>query len=392
MRTLEQRIEALDSKLIAAGVPLQFRPLDCFKRLHGSVPPGARREALFAPITQWYLEKYGEAIYWDGIVGRFPILIRGVVYLGVARAAINGNVVSTFQEGIENLPDQIATSLDADEGRHVLERLAIGTRGLFILHHLIMDDVWLGELQQGLVRRAFYDLANAAATLKHTGDTQTAVVQAHEAAEKFLKAALIRTDSQADIKEFGHNIPKLFRELLKAQPRYECVSLAVKNLQKRVPNMQLRYGEVPTSLAEAVECYYGALYVCQAIGQMWVFDQERGSTKSDFKECSFYIDGADATFYCSQVLADKALMIAFRSSPYTGSQMAEIEMDLLSSAHYLEITDPVRDQQLRRQIIFQYRNRGPKATAEGARLKQVHGSEGSYATVLLSTPAEELKK
>lgn len=390
-KTREQRIEALDTKLIAAGVPLQTRPLDCFKKIHGSVPHGPQREALFAPITQWYLAKYGEAVYWDGIVGRFPILLRGVVYLGVARANVDGKVVSTLQEAIENLPDQVATSLTEDENRHVLERLAIGTRGLFILHHLVMDDTWLSELEQGLVRRAFYDLGNAATTLKHTGDTQTATVQAHEAAEKFLKAALSRAGSQADLRNFGHNIPKLFQELVKVQPRYGCVSLPAKNLQKLAPSMELRYSEVPRSLEQAIEGYYGALYVCQALAQMWVFDQARGSTKSNFEACSFYIDGADATFYCSQVVGDTATMTGFRSGKHTGSQMADIEMDQLSSAHYLKVTDAKQDEQLRKQFLIQLIHRGPKAAPEDARLRQIHGPEGSYATVLLSTPVEDSK-
>lgn len=69
----EKQFEYLDDKLIAAGVPLRYRPLDCFKKLYGSVPDGRRRIELFDPLIDWYLKGYGDAVRWNGIVARFPI-------------------------------------------------------------------------------------------------------------------------------------------------------------------------------------------------------------------------------------------------------------------------------------------------------------------------------
>lgn len=259
----EKQFEDLDNELIAAGVPLRYRPLDCFKKLYGSVPDGPQRDELFAPLISWYLKKYGDAVRWDGIVARFPVLIRGVVYLGQARFVGAGEVLANFQEGIEQLPDEVVRSLSPEEKRPILEKLTFGARGFASLHNLIIDDLWLSETEQALVRRALYDLENAAVTLKHTGDTQAASVQAHEAAEKFLKAALSRAGSSKALKSFGHNIPKLFRELLVAEPRYACVELPVENLQKLAPNMELRYSHVPRSLEMAVAGFHGSLYVCE---------------------------------------------------------------------------------------------------------------------------------
>jgi hypothetical protein len=203
----EKQIEDLDKELLAAGVPLRYRPLDCFKKLYGSVPDGPRRNELFDPLIDWYLKKYGDVVRWDGIVARFPILIRGVVYLGQARFVGEGEVLANFQEGIEQLPDEVAHSLSPEERRPILEKLTFGARGFFSLHNLIIDDGWLGDTECALVRRALYDLENAAVTLKHTGDTQAASVQAHEAAEKFLKAALSKAGSTKALKSFGHDIP-----------------------------------------------------------------------------------------------------------------------------------------------------------------------------------------
>lgn len=382
----EKQIEDIDIELLAAGVPLRYRPLDCFKRLYGSVPDGARRNELFEPLIDWYLKKYGDAVRWDGVVARFPILIRGVVYLGQARFVGEGEVLANFQEGIEQLPDDVARSLSPEERRPILEKLTFGSRGFSSLHNLIIDDCWLGETERGLVRRALYDLENAAATLKHTGDTQAVSVQVHEATEKFLKAALSKAGSTKELKSFGHNIPKLFRELLLVEPRYSCVSLPVENLQKLAPNMELRYANVPRSMEMAIEGFHGSLYVCGIIAQMWLFDQARGTTKSDFKERSFYLDGVNATFYCKKVDKDSAILTHFRSSKHTGSQMADISMDLSNSALYLEVTDPNHEAQLRGKFLLHLKYPGKKVSPEEVGLRMVHGPEGSYATVMLKAP------
>jgi HEPN domain-containing protein len=382
----EKQFEDLDNELIVAGVPLRYRPLDCFKKLYGAVPDGPRRDEWFDPLIGWYLRKYGDAVRWDGIVARFPILIRGVVYLGQARFVGAGEVLANFQEGIEQLSDEVASSLSPEEKRPVLEKLTFGARGFTSLHNLIIDDLWLSETEQALVRRALYDLENAAVTLKHTGDTQAASVQAHEAAEKFLKAALSRAGSSKALKSFGHDIPRLFRELLVAEPRYSCVELPVENLQRLAPNMELRYSHVPRSLEMAVEGFHGSLYVCGILAQMWLFDQARGSTKSAFKECSFYIDGSNATYYCKKATADSAVLTHFRSSKYTGSQMADLVMASSSSALYLEVTDPNQDAQLRWQFLLHLRNPGKKVSPDEIGLNMVNGPEGSYATVMLKAP------
>jgi hypothetical protein len=122
---------------------------------------------------------------------------------------------------------------------------------------------------------------------------------------------------------------------------------------------------------------------------MWLFDQARGAAKSDFKECSFYLDGSNATFYCKKVDGDSAVLTHFRSSKYTGSQMADLSMDLSNSALYLEVTDPKHDAQLRGQFLLHLRNPGRKVSPEEIGLNMVHGPEGSCATVILKAPVAE---
>lgn len=295
-------------------------------------------------------------------------------------------MLAKCQEGIEQLSDEVAYSLSSKEKRPILEKLTFGAGGFTSLYNLIIDDVWLGETERALVRRAIYDLENAAVTLKHTGDTQGASVQAHEAAEKFPKAALSRTGSSKTLKSFGHDIPKLFRQLLVAEPRYSYVSLPVENLQKLTPDMELRYSFVPRSLKMAVEGFHGSLYVCGIIAQMWLFDQARGSIKSGFKECSFYLDGSNATYYCKKATAKSAVLTHFRSTRSSGSQMADLILNPSSSALYLEVTDPNQDAHLREQFLLHLRNPGNKVSPEEIGLKMVHGPEGSYTTIMLKIP------
>ena len=90
-------VEALDKEFEDAGVPLRYRPLDCFKRLYGSVPDGPRRQQLFDPITEWYLSKHGDAIRWDGIIARFPILIRSAIYLATVPFVMEGEILARLQ-------------------------------------------------------------------------------------------------------------------------------------------------------------------------------------------------------------------------------------------------------------------------------------------------------
>lgn len=389
---LDVELADLDKELVSAGIPLKYRPLDCFKRLYGSVPDGPRRAQLFDPVIEWYLKKYGDAARWDGVIARFPIFIRGVVYLGQARFAGEEEMLAPFDEGIEDLPKDLAESLTPDEKRPIMEKLTFGSRSSYSLHNLMIDDDWLSTTERNLTRRALFDLENAAVTLKHTGDTQAAIVQAHEAAEKYLKAALSRTGSSKDLKKLGHDIPKIFKELVQADSRYSCLTLPVENLQKLSPNMELRYTSVPRSMEMAVEAYHGALYVCGLIAQMWLFDKVRGTIWSRFKADRFYIDGANTTFYCKRVLGNSATLTLFRSSKFTGSQMADITMKLSQCALCLEVTDALRDAQLRGLFALHLRYPGRKVTPDEIELKMVHGPEGSYTTAVLKVPTVKPNK
>jgi hypothetical protein len=170
--------------------------------------------------------------------------------------------------------------------------------------------------------------------------------------------------------------------LVRASLRYSWMTLPVENLQTLSPNMQLRYGPVPRSTENAVCAFHGALYICGTIAQMWLFDKARGTSKSDFKECHFYINGEGHSFYCKKIMGRSATLTFFHSSEFTGSQMMDIPMSVDQSALYLEVTDPQQDANLRLRLAEHLRDPGRRATPEEIGLKVVKGVEGSYATAM----------
>jgi HEPN domain-containing protein len=376
-------LEGEDEVLSKQGVPLRYRALDCFTKLYGAISDGPAREVLFEPIISWYLGKYGTAARWDGVVGRFPILIKGSVYLAAPQFVRKGTVVRDWKESIENLPGPIASSVSLDEFRHIAERLSISSTSYAHLYNLRIDHSFLDKIESELVQRALYDLENSAIILNASGDTQSAVFMAHQATEKFLKAALRKSGDPGNLKTFGHNLPKLIQSLLLRSPRYRWLDTPSGHLQNLAPSMELRYGLQPRTLQDAVSAIHASLYVCGSIALMWQFDYARGIEKSSFKAGRFYLNGMWQNLYCKSVLGKKAVLTLFTSDSVFGSQMADLQLDELTSSLYLEVMDPREDARLRQLLIAHLRNPGRRVRPEEIGLSQTDGPEGSYLTAML---------
>jgi hypothetical protein len=55
---LSLRLTELDDDLRTQGLPLRYRPIKCFKIIHGSMSDDALRTSLLDPIAKWFGEKY----------------------------------------------------------------------------------------------------------------------------------------------------------------------------------------------------------------------------------------------------------------------------------------------------------------------------------------------
>ena len=105
------QFKAMDDELKAWGIPLPSRPLEVFKRIYGPVNDPEIREKLFEPLMTWYIDVYGKAARWDGVLGRFPVLIRDVVLEAVALFAFEDRP-GIYKEHIRNLPKEVSDTFD----------------------------------------------------------------------------------------------------------------------------------------------------------------------------------------------------------------------------------------------------------------------------------------
>jgi HEPN domain-containing protein len=375
------RLEQLDRTMQVRGIPLRFRSMECFKELHGHVEDGDLRTALFDPIALWFVRRYGNNALWDQVAGRIPMLVRGEVYL-LQVPFVTQDAVVKLTDQMEDLPQEIAESLTAEEFADLAPKAAAASESIHKLYNLHVDDHILESTDRELIWRALFDLEHAATSLKRSGDTQNAIFHSHAAAEKFLKVALRRAGSRQELKELRHDLPKIFRKLTEAQKRFDWLEVSIRALQSSAPSMEIRYSNVGRTLQDAITAYYAALNICGAFAGIWLFDVARGSIESKFVPGSFYIDGARRTFRCEGLVdPDKACLRLFSSTPLQ-SPMADLVVNTLYSCLYLEVTRTCDIQGLQAKYEFHVKNRGNPVTPEQIGLKIAAGPEGSYVTAV----------
>ena len=386
---LEKRLGVLDAEFKARGLPLKYRPLQAFKDLYGTLPDGPERVGLFDPITRWFITKYGESAHWDGVIGRIPVLVRGSVYLVLVPFSV-GDTVARLTDHIQDLPDDIAATLTEEEFEILARKVGGATTNFRTLYTLSCDDVHLDDVQRGLVWRGSVDLENSATSIKHVGDTQTAVFNAHAAAEKFLKVALKRSGCTIDLQSLGHKLPKIFEALLDVENRYLWLKSSVDALQSLAPNMQIRYDTVPRSVEQAISAFNSSLSICGSLARMWLFDIERGTTTSIFSPGKFYRDGIGYYCFCNQLLpagqpqAAQAVLTKMIDVPPPGESLTvEMTVPVSASPLYLEVTDSKQNDALRQTLEHRMRNRGQRINPADLGVELASGPEGSYATALV---------
>jgi HEPN domain-containing protein len=390
---LNSRLEEIDAELEAQALPMKYRPLEGFKRIYGDVTDGPLRGTLFDSITEWYRDRYGKRADPDGIIGRVPVLLRGEVYL-VLVPMTEGDTVVRLIDQIEGLRTEVGASLSRQEFEAIARKAAGATVSFQKLYNLTVEDGFLDAFERGLVWRALFDLETAATTLRHVGDTQNAIFQIHQAAEKFLKVALKRAGSKTDLKRLGHNLPAVFAELKSLSGRYSWLESSVDALQALAPNMQIRYSVVPRWLENAIEAFHSALSICGALAQMWLFDTRRGSDRSLFSTGCFYVDGTRGTYFCKSThqnegVPPSAVLTRFWVNPVFGRMIFDIAVDVSVSALYLEVTDEEELTALRREFhSFMTQPPVHRATPEEVRIKIDSGPEGNYTTALIRLKSE----
>lgn len=377
---LGARLTRLDERMQKEGVPLRFRPLECFKDLYGPLPDGELRKRLFDGVTVWFLARYGKSAVWDGVLARVPVLVRGQVYLAAIPFVTEDTIVQTTDQ-IEGLPKQVARSLTADEVGEIGRRLTATTEAVSKLYRLRVDDHILEKDERALVRRALFDFEHTASSLRVSGDTQNAIFHSHAAAEKFLKVALKRAGWTKSLKSLHHDLAATFAALVELQKRFSWLESSVNALRMAAPDMEIRYRDVARSMEDAVRSYNASLNICGTLAGIWLFDFERGGKQAEFLPGRFYVDGARRTFLCMELKSPhKACLRLFMGTPPRGLVMADMVIDALYSSLYLEVTHPIQVAALRVKYDYHLKNRGELVTPEELGVRMASGPEGNYVT------------
>ena len=377
--------KAMDEELKGWGIPLAGRPLEAFKRLHGPVKDATVRERLFEPLITWYIDNYGEAGRWDGVLGRFPILIRDVVYEAIALFAFEDRP-GIYKEHIRHLPKEVSDTFDDDDFRLIAERLSQARASFAMMYNLNIEDHSLSKECRDLFHMGMRDIESASTLLIHAHNVQGSVVASHEAAEKFFKIALLRSPSKKRPRSFLHNIPALFEELASVEPRYRWLVKPTAHLQKLSPSMEMRYAVMQRAESDAVSASTAAIHVCGVLANIWLFDHDRGSTSSRFVADRFYQSWVGKSFYCKWVKGLAACLTYFNDHPVYGRQMADLHLNVLESSLYLEVRDPAEEQRLRHTLLTILRSPMRRVTPQQVGLKMENGDEGTYSTMMLKVP------
>lgn len=273
-------------------VPLVLRQLDIYHSLIGNEERNESTLGYLSKISAWFHERYGTAAAWDGVIGRQPIVLRGRLQtLQVRHPAVNA------KSGISDLLEELRShgpELSPEEQREVAIVHLESSADFSALHNMEMRPSLFSEEQRGLSRRAWFDLRNAVTVLESSVDIQGSIVYAHEAAEKFLKIALIHEGyaySKLGKGELKHDLNSLIKSLFGKHRKYKFLKRPARDLQELFGSMTTqRYESVNRSLSDAVEALRLARHCCSFVAMQVELDDERGAPDVTFKPGRYYQD------------------------------------------------------------------------------------------------------
>lgn len=288
------RLNELDRDFCSKSVPLVLRPLEAFHVLVGREDREDSTLGSLNQIVAWYIEKYGEAAVWDGRIGSQPILIRGSLY--TARIPFTSETVMLkIADYIENLPRYLADTLSSQEWVDVGSSVLAASEDFGALYNLETRPSLLSAEQRAFVRRAWYDLRNSATVIKE--DTQGSIFHAHQAAEKFVKAALLRVGVGANVvRKLQHKLEEASLRLSESHVKFATMLPWAKALDLLLGSMDIRYSQVVRSQANGVSAFSAARSICGFLARQWQLDAERGAPDIQFELGKYYRDYSGRKF------------------------------------------------------------------------------------------------
>jgi hypothetical protein len=339
---LYAEIERLDAEM--ASTPLVLRPLDVYHVLVGKEDRDAESLGYLEKITAWFIQRYGDEAAWDGVLSRDPIFFRGRVRL---LDIVHNQVVE--KRGLDRFLEQLTDNgkpPSLEEWRYLARTALESSQDFSSIHNLEMTPSLLTKQQRDLCRRAWFDLRNVGPLLETSGDIQGGIVHSHEAAEKFLKVALLHVGlgpDQLGKGKYRHDLNQLVIGLTGRQSKYFYLSKPAQELHTLLDSMNARYSNLKRSMKDAVEAFRLARHCCSFVAQQIYLDKQRGVPDIVFQRESFYKDSAGRQYrFCGTVTEDGeqlALMYLLEAKDRGQTVDALIRFKLPCSFHYMAIPD-----------------------------------------------------
>ena len=357
---LYAEIEHLDAEL--ASTPLILRPLDIYNVLIGKEERDEESRAYLDKIIAWFVQRYGEEAVWDGVLSRDPIFFRGRVHLleithgGVSEKQGHDTFLERLKE--EGKPPSL------EEWKYLARTALESSQDFSSLHNLEMTPSLLSTVQRELCRRAWFDLRSVGPLLQASGDIQGAIVHSHEAAEKFLKVALIHVGlppDQLGKGKFRHNLDDLIDALTARQSKYAFLRKPAKELHGLMASMNARYSSLKRSMKDAVQAFRLARHCCSFVAQQIHLDKVRGVPDIALQKGRYYQDYAGRQYrFCGTVHdGDRQLALLYLLGAQDQGQTIDAlgRYKLPCSFHYFMIDDrnDLRRLELRYQKIIRQR-------------------------------------
>lgn len=390
---LYARIEQLDADM--AATPLVLRPLDIYHVLIGKEERDEESLAYLRKITAWFIQRYGEEATWDGVLSRDPIFFRGRVQV----LEITHNGVSE-ERGLDRFLRKLqeeGSPASFEEWKY-LSRIAVeSSQDFSALHNLEMTPSLLSLQQRDLSRRAWFDLRNVGPLLHSSGDVQGAIVHSHEAAEKYMKIALLHVGlapEQLGKGRYRHNLEHLIDALAGRQNKYAFLRKQANELHALLDSMNARYSSLKRTLKDAVQAFRLARHCCSFVAQQIHLDKIRGASDIGLEEGRYYQDSADRQYrYCGTRQKDGkqlALMYLLGAQDRDQTIDALVRFILPCSFHYFAITDVPTLQRLEsrfREIMARSRENPEVQPDPGTTIEK--DEESFDAMLIVRTPVEK---
>ena len=339
---LYAEVERMDGEM--ASTPLVLRPLDIYHVLIGKEDRDAESLEYLKKITAWFVQRYGDEAIWDGVLSRDPIFFRGRVRL---LDIVHNQVVE--KRGLDTFFEQLTKDgkpPTLEEWKYLARTALESSQDFSSIHNLEMTPSLLSKQQRDLCRRAWFDLRNVGPLLETSGDVQSGVVHAHEAAEKFLKVALLHVGLASERLgkgKYRHDLNQLVVGLAGSQSKYSYLRKPAKELHCLLDSMNARYSSLKRSMKEAVEAFRLARHCCSFVAQQIYLDKQRGAPDIAFQTGGFYSDYAGRQYrFCGTATENGeqlAMMYLLEAKDRGHTVDALVRFKLPCSFHYMQLVD-----------------------------------------------------